>query len=132
MDRSLEQIRADLVGFLHETYPQMEVQIGPWDDDPAILKIQFIDETFRGLYPKQRYHRLIHLIPETYWKEYLADTVWVELAPGEEPDHDEHLDEDGVAAITSDVMGCLSSAGFFSALDDIFSPSNGSPGQHCQ
>jgi hypothetical protein len=131
MKRSLEQIRADLMGFLQEKYPQMQVQIGPWEENPAVLEIRFTDEAFRGLYPKQRYHRLIHVIPQTYYKDYLADTVWVELAPGEEPDADLHLDDDDIVGITPDVMSCLTAAGFFSTLDNLLSPVDGSSGQSC-
>jgi hypothetical protein len=131
MNRSSEQIRADLMGFLQEAYPQMQVQIGPSEENPAVLEIRFTDEAFRGLYPKQRYHCLIHLIPQNYWKHFLADTVWVELAPGEEPDDSLHLDEDDIVAITPDVMSGLTSAGFFSALDDQLSPADGSSGQRC-
>jgi hypothetical protein len=131
MDSSLEQIRADLMGFLQEAYPQLEVRIGPWDEDPGVLEIRFIDEAFCGLYPKQRYHRLIHLIPTEYYTEHLADTVWKELAPGEEPSTEEHLDDDTIADITPDVLASLLSAGFFSVLDDLFSPVDGSAGQAC-
>ena len=131
MSRSPDQIRADLIHFLQKTYPEMEVRIRPWPQDPARLEIQFIDERFRELYPKQRYHYLRHLIPAEYCDEHLADTTWQELAPGDEPDNEMHLDEDTIANITPDVMACLSSSGFFSALDDIFSPADGSDGQAC-
>jgi hypothetical protein len=132
MDRSLEQIRADLMGFLREAYPRIEVRLGHWHGDPARVEIQFIEETFRELYPKQRFHYLMSLIPATYYEEHLRDTVWVELAPGEEPGTTMHLDEDDIVAITPDVMSCLTSAGFFSSLDDLFSPADGSSGQRCQ
>jgi len=125
-----EKIRADLLGFLQRVYPRIDVRVGPSRHDPARLEIQFIEESFRGLYPKQRYHSLVHLIPSSYYDAHLANTLWVELAPGES--EVDALDEATISSITPDVMACLSAKSFFESLDDLLSPVANQPdGKQC-
>jgi hypothetical protein len=117
---NLDKVRSDLLGFLRETYPQIVVRVRR--SDSGQVEIQFIEESFRDLYLRQRYHYLMHLIPTKYYEDHLADTVWVELAPGEDPTELSYLDDETIAAITPDVMNCLVATGFFPALDDLLCP----------
>jgi hypothetical protein len=101
----------------------MVVRAEYWSEDPSRIALFFIDERFRDLYQRQRYHCLVQLIPKDYYDTTLADTVWFELTPAERPEMiEEDPDEDMIASITSDVMGTLQRKGFFTGLDEMFCP----------
>ena len=93
----------------------------------------FVDERFRGLYRRQRYHYLVHLIPKDYDDCFLADAMWFELTPGERPEEiEEDPDEELIASITPDVLASLQESGFFASLDDTLCPTNSAtPPQTC-
>jgi hypothetical protein len=94
-----------------------------WARDPSRIALFFIEERFRTLYPRQRYHYLVNLIPKDYYDSTLADTVWFELTPEELPEMvEDDPDEELVASITPDVMAALQGKGFFAALDEMFCP----------
>jgi len=76
-------LKTALLGFTRGTYPEMQVNIEPWSQDPNRLAITFVEPAFANLYPAQRYHQLVHLIPDPFFVEHLANTVWFEMAPGE-------------------------------------------------
>jgi hypothetical protein len=83
----------------------------------------FIEERCRGLFQRQRYHYLVHLIPKDYYNSTLADTVWFELTPDERPEMiEEDPDEDRITSLTSDVMVTLQEKRFFTVLDEMFCP----------
>lgn len=132
-DSLLAKIESDVRGFVRASYPDMVVRAEYWTPDPSRIVLFFIDERFRGLYPRQRYHYLVHLIPKDYYDSFLADTVWLELTPGERAgDVEEDPDEQFIASITPDVLRSLQERGFFAELDDVFCPTNGTtPGQVC-
>jgi len=88
------------------------------------LVIRFVDLKFADLYPWQRYHYLSHLIPQKYCEERIANSTWIELAPGERWEDLDYPDEEFIASIASDVMSCLTSVRFFGALDDMLCPAN--------
>lgn len=117
-----EQIRADLIEFVGGSYPEMQITVEPWDQDPARTAIYFIEEKFSVLYPLQRYHYLTHLIPGDYIESKLSNSVWFELAPGEKPQDLYYHDQQVVESITPDVMRVLDAVGFFSGLDAEFAP----------
>ncbi len=119
-----DQIRTDVLQFARRAYPEIQVTVAPYPEEPDRLAITFVEERFAGLYPLQRYHYLVNLIPQEYYDEHLANTVWFELAPGEEPKDLEYPDDDLVAQITSDVMNCVEASGFFAALDDALCPAD--------
>ncbi len=73
-------------------------------------------------YPGQRYHYLASLIPEDYCRTNLVDSVWFELAPGEDPESIQYPDEELIAAIKPDVLKTLQACGFFTALDELLCP----------
>ena len=115
-------IRSDLLGFVRDAYPEMTVQVQSHETGASRFTISFVEPKFAGLYAMQRYHYLSHLIPSKYVEDYLLDSVWVELAPGEGPEDVVHPDEDLILSIKADVMTHLSEVGFFAALDDILCP----------
>ncbi|HYM00833.1 MAG TPA: DUF2695 domain-containing protein, partial [Blastocatellia bacterium] len=117
-----KQIQADILGFARVSYPQMQVRVEPWAEDATKLALYFVEEKFASLYPAQRYHYLSHLIPQDYLEQHLADSIWFELAPGENPEDLHYPDEDLIAEITPDVMDCLAGTSFFEGLDDAFCP----------
>jgi hypothetical protein len=122
-DSRLAKIESDIRGFVRASYPDMVVRAEYWAKDLSRVALFFIDERFRTLYPRQRYHYLVHLIPKEYYDSTLADTVWFELTPGERPELvQEDPDEELIASITPDVMGALQQKGFFAALDEMFCP----------
>jgi hypothetical protein len=132
-DSRLAKIESDVRGFVRASYPNVVVRAEYWASDPSRIALFFIDERFAGLYPRQRYHDLVHLIPKDYYDSFLADTMWFELTPGERPeDVEEDPDEEFIASITPDVLGSLQARGFFARLDDVFCPANSpAPGQVC-
>lgn len=109
-------------GHLKEVYPGIKVEVRPWDNDPTRRAVYFTEEKFSLLYPKQRYHYLIHNIPEEFYKQYLSEAYWFELAPNENPDDLIHPDDDLINEITHDVLNVVERSGFFDALDDVMAP----------
>ncbi|HLW86036.1 MAG TPA: DUF2695 domain-containing protein [Candidatus Sulfotelmatobacter sp.] len=123
-DARVARIESEVRGFLRASYPDIVLRAEYWTHDPSRIALYFIEEKFRGLYPRQRYHRLVHLIPADYYRTNLADSVWFELAPGERPEDLVDPDEELIAAIAPDVLGSLQESGFFAALDDLLCPVN--------
>jgi hypothetical protein len=105
----------------------MVVRAEYWKEDPSRIALFFIDERFRTLYRRQRYHYLVHLIPTDYYDSTLTNTVWFELTPEERPEIvEDDPDDELIASITPDVMGALEGGGFFAALDDMLCPQESS------
>ncbi len=77
-----EEIVAEVKGFLAKSYADISIEAAPWAKDMSRLALSFRDEKFATLYPQQRYHYLIHNIPDDYMRENLQASVWFELAPG--------------------------------------------------
>ena len=126
-DSRLAKIESNVRGFVRASYPDMVVRAEHWKEDPSRIALFFTDEHFEGLYPRQRYHYLVHLIPKDYFDAFLADTVWFELTPGQRPeDVEEDPDQDLIKSITPNVLRSLEVKGFFARLDDVFCPMNGS------
>jgi hypothetical protein len=117
-----ETLAADLKAIVQHAYPDMQIRAEPWPDDTSRTAIYFVEAKFAVLYPAQRFHYLQHLIPADFYESRLANSVWFELAPGEEPGSLEYPDEDMIKDITSDVMRCVNRSGFVQALDNAFSP----------
>jgi Protein of unknown function (DUF2695) len=123
---NLQQLEADIRDFVRRAYPNIEVRVEPWTADPRRPAVYFTEAQFASLYPAQRYHYLRHLIPADYYDCHLADSEWVELAPGERPEDLEYPDSELISDITADVTRCLYGAGIFEALDDVLCPADGS------
>lgn len=125
-----DELTDRLYAFLQAQYPGIEIRIGALLEDLLRLAIYFTHEQFSTLYPAQRYHFLRQLIPDDFYTTHLADTIWFELAPGEDPAALVYPDEDIINAITPDVLQCLHSSGFFTRLDAVMCPAV--PEQHPQ
>ena len=74
-----EQIVLKLKEFLNSFYPNMKIEVKEWEDDTSRIAVSFTDEKFKLLYPEQRYHYIRHLIPKSFFKKFLANSVWFEL-----------------------------------------------------
>jgi hypothetical protein len=122
MNITHDQLAADLKRFVAPSYPEMEICVVPWDGDPARMAIYFIDPKFALLYPYQRWHYLTHLIPAEYQDAHLENSIWFELAPGENPDDLQYPEEDLIESITPNVIRCLVGSRFFELLDDAMCP----------
>jgi hypothetical protein len=119
-----QQLEADIRDFVRRAYPNIEVRVEPWTEEPRRLAVYFVEAQFVSLYPAQRYHYLRNLIPAEFYDRHLADTEWFELAPGERPEDLEYPDSELIADITPDVMRALLGAGVFAALDDALCPAD--------
>ena len=69
------QIQEALERFIHPSYPDMEIRVEPWAEDPSRLAIYFVETKFALLYPQQRWHYLHHLIPGEFQDRYLSNSV---------------------------------------------------------
>lgn len=124
-DNRLAKLESDVREFVRASYPAMTVRAEYWAKDTSRIALFFVDERFKGLYPRQRYHYLVHLIPKDYYDSFLADAVWFELTPGQRPeDVEEDPNEEFIASITPNVLSSLRERGFFSELDNMFCPRN--------
>lgn len=119
-----EQLRVELLRHLRGRYPAIVVEVAPWEEDPARLAIRFIEPSFSGLYQRQRYHHLMHLIPRELQERELSNAVWFELAPGERPEDLRSDDEELTADIAPAVLGVLARQRVFEALDDLLCPAD--------
>ena len=122
----LKQLQADILGFVRRAYPNIDVRVEPWTDDPTRVAVFFTDAQFAALYPSQRYHYLRHLIPDDYYDQHLVDSEWFELAPGEGPEQLQYPDSELIADITPAVLRVLKRVRFFEALDDVLCPDEAS------
>jgi hypothetical protein len=122
---NLQQLETDIRAFVRRAYPNIDVRVEPWADDPKRAAVYFTDAQFASLYPAQRYHYLRNLIPAEYYDRHLADSEWFELAPGERLEDLEYPDSELITDITPDVMRALSGARVFDALDDALCPADG-------
>lgn len=128
-DSRLAKIESDVRGFVRASYPDIVVRAEYWTPDPSRIALSFVDRRFEELYPRQRYHQLVRLIPKDYYDRFLADTVWIELAPGENAeDIADDPDEEFITSITPAVLGSLQARDFFAQLDDVFCPVDGITG----
>lgn len=113
------ELQDKLYDFMRPSYPDIEIRVKDTEDD--IRCIYFIDEKFKVLYPKQRYHYLVHLVPDEFYEQHLRNTTWFELAPGEHPNDLAYHDEETIEEIKADILLILKDkVGFVSRLDDQF------------
>lgn len=122
MSQTADQLVADLRRFITPSYPDIDIQIVPWDQDPTRTAIHFTDPAFALIYPYQRWHYLTNLIPQDYQNSHLENSIWFELAPGEAPEDLRYPDQELIASITPDVIKCVSAARVIEMLDDLLCP----------
>ncbi|MDN3659026.1 DUF2695 domain-containing protein [Ferruginibacter paludis] len=113
------EIETSLYRFIKPKYPDVEIKVQ--NSDENIRQVFFTASLFKDLYPQQRYHYLIHLIPGDFIEENLTNTEWFELAPGEDPDELDYHDDEMLEEITESVLGVLQhKVDFVSILDRLF------------
>lgn len=117
-----QELEIALKQHLASAYPNIEVHVCECANTPSQREIEFVEEKFRVLYPRQRYHYLMHAIPADFYQEHLANAIWIELAPGEKPGDLDYHDDDIIRSIANDIMKCLIGSRFFEKLDDQMSP----------
>lgn len=118
----LIKIKQDLLSFVRESYPEMQISVQPWEKDSKRLAICFVDEKFSLIYPQQRFHYLSHMIPADYQERYLQNSVWFELAPSESPTDLRYPDDKLIEDISADVLKVVNATRVFEALDDELCP----------
>jgi hypothetical protein len=107
-DGHLAKIESDIRGFVRASYPDMDVHAEYWAQDPSRIALFFIEKRFEGLYRRQRYHYLLHLIPKDYYDSLLTNSVWFELTPDEGPETvADDPEEEIIASIAPDVLSVL-------------------------
>ncbi len=113
------QLKDSLYNFIKPTYPSIEIEVNA--DKNGKNHIYFTEKKFELLYPQQRYHYLIHKIPEDFYNEYLQNTVWYELAPDEKPEDLDYHDEETIKSIKDIILEILKAkTDFVKKLDSQF------------
>ena len=119
---NFQQLETDIRGFVRRAYPNIEVRVEPWADDPTRPAVYFTEAQFAvalpgaalPLPPPPDPRRLLRAPPEGHRV--------VRARPGERPDDLEYPDAELIADITPDVMRALFGARVFEALDDLLCP----------
>lgn len=122
MKLTSDRLASELKAFVAGSYPKMHVQVVPAEVDPDRAYVFFVDAKFADLYPYQRWHYLAHLIPAEYQTAHLQNSIWFELAPGEDPDDLRYPDNELIESIAADVLKCLTVSRFFESLDEVMCP----------
>jgi hypothetical protein len=126
------ELVVELRRLLASSYPDIQIEVKPWEKDSSRLALYFIEPKFSVLYPQQRYHYLIHNIPQDFFDRHLTNTVWFELAPGETVQDLRYPDEGLITNISSSVLAAVERAGVYSALDDLLAPESSVGAVPCQ
>ncbi len=110
------ELQDRLYTFIRPTYPDILIEVV--DKANTTRQLYFTDPAFQDLYPKQRYHSLIHLIPTDFHDTYLKNNHWFELAPGENPEDLDYHDQEEIDDIKSTVLSVLQDKVHFVELLD--------------
>jgi hypothetical protein len=121
-DMSNSELQDRLKLLLASIYPEIDIRVRPYDDDPGRRAIYFTEKKFQVLYQMQRYHQIIRAIPGDFFEQNLKNTLWFELAPGETVECLKYPDDELIQEITAEVMRCLEHSGFFEELDNRLCP----------
>ncbi len=117
-----KNLEVNIKRHLSSAYPNIQVEVKPWEEDKSRLAVYFTEEKFSVLYPMQRYHYLVHNLPDDFFQKYLSNSVWFELAQGEKPEQLRYPDDEIIKDITPDVLRVLKKSQFFESLDDFMAP----------
>ena len=118
-----EELKNRLLEFIRPVYPGIEIEV--LDQQDGKRHIYFTDEKFRVLYPLQRYHYLTYQIPHDFYEQNLSQTIWHELAPGENPDELGYLDPETIESIKEIILGIIKNkTPFINELDSRFMTGN--------
>jgi hypothetical protein len=99
------ELEKKLYEFIKPTYPNIKIEILNSSHDNK--QLYFTDEKFSLLFPLQRYHNLIHLIPEEFFKTHLEDSEWFELAPDEEPSQLDYHNDETIESIKDIILNVI-------------------------
>jgi len=114
-----DELQIKLEEFIAPAYPHIQINVIDTPDNGH--QIYFVEKKFQHLYPLQRYHYLIHLIPEAFYNEHLAASTWFELAPDENPEDLHYLDKEDIAGTRDIILDILQKqTGFARELDVAF------------
>jgi len=117
---TIDELQEKLYSFTQSSYPDIKIEVK--DNADKTRSIFFTADKFKYLYPKQRYHYLVHLIPSDFYQDYLENTAWFELAPGENADDLDYHDEETIEEIKETILSVLNDkTDFVSLLDNEFS-----------
>lgn len=76
------ELEKNLYEFIKPAYPDIKINVEDTTDN--IRQLYFLDDKFEKLYPKQRYHYIVHLIPVDFYEQNLKNTTWFELTLNED------------------------------------------------
>jgi len=118
-----QELQKKLYEFIIPSYPNIKIDVVDTADN--VRQLYFIDDQFEVLYPMQRYHYLIHLIPSDFYAQYLQNTEWFELAPNEDPKELDYHDQETLDEIKEPIISLLKvKGGFVNLLDKAFISEN--------
>jgi len=113
------ELTDQLLILLKPTYPNIQIIVN--DNLDGSRQITFVEKEFRDLFPKQRYHKLLHIIPKEFYESHLQDTNWYEIAPGEDIQYNS-LDDETIDEIKDIILDILQNkTRFLELLDKSFS-----------
>jgi Protein of unknown function (DUF2695) len=113
------ELQEKLYEFIRPKYPDIKINVRETADN--IRQLYFTDEKFKVLYPKQRYHYLVHSIPAGFYEQNLQNATWFELAPNENPDTLDYHDQKTIDDIKETILSILrDKINFVSLLDKQF------------
>jgi hypothetical protein len=114
-----DSLKNELFNLIKQSYPNIAIKV----DDEADGKrhLYFTEEKFASLFPIQRYHYLMHLIPKDFYEKHLSTAIWHELAPGEQVDELDYHDEETVESIKETILDVIQTkTTFIKQLDSLF------------
>lgn len=113
-----KQLADSLYNFIRPSYPEIKINVVDKNDERQIF---FVEDKFKLLFPRQRYHYLIHKIPVDFFKENLENTTWFELAPGEKVEDLDYHDDETIESISEIIMKIVENkTNFVARLDSSF------------
>ncbi len=116
-----KQLTDSLYEFIRPSYPDIKISVVDTDGQRQVF---FEEKKFKVLFPRQRYHYLIHKIPADFFTENLENTTWFELAPGEKIEDLDYHDDETIESISEIIMNIIKNkTNFVAKLDSSFTES---------
>lgn len=113
------EIEDKLYEFIRPSYPEIQIKVIETADKTR--QLYFTEQRFKDLFPRQRYHFLVHLIPDAFYEENLAKAEWYELAPNEDPDDLDYHDQETIDEIKEPIISILKEkVNYISTLNEMF------------
>ena len=113
------ELQEKLFEFIKPKYPDIKIKVEDMPDNTR--QLFFIDDKFKMLYPKQRYHYLVHSIPSDFYNQHLHNITWFELAPNENPEDLKYHNQETIDDIKDTILSILKDqVNFILLLDQEF------------